>query len=105
MIKKLTDKELEKFLKENSKAVVDMWAPWCAPCKTMEPIFKEAGEEVKEIAFGKVNVADNKAAAKEYGVRSIPTFLIFKDGEVIKRIIGSRKKEDLKKEINKAYKA
>lgn len=105
MVKKLTEEGLKKFLKKNSKAVIDMWAPWCGPCKKMKPIFEEVGEEMKEIAFGKVNVGENKSSAKEHGVRSIPTFLIFKDGEVIERIIGSRKKEDLKKEIKKAYKA
>jgi thioredoxin 1 len=80
---------------------VDFWAPWCGPCRAIAPLVEElAGEYEGRIGFGKVNVDENPKVATEYGVRSIPTLLIFKDGKPMAQIVGLRSKEELKKQLD-----
>ena len=81
--------------------LVDFWAPWCGPCRAIAPLVEElAGEYEGRIGFGKVNVDENPKVATEYGVRSIPTLLIFKDGKPMAQIVGLRSKEELKKQLD-----
>lgn len=96
----LTGEELESEKEENSLLVADFWAEWCAPCKTMEPIMDSLAEKLgDEVFFGKVNVEDERDAASQYQVSSIPAILFFKDGEVKDRVIGARAEEDLEEKI------
>jgi len=81
--------------------LVDFWAPWCAPCRSIAPMVDElAGEYAGRVGFAKVNVDENPKVATEYGVRSIPTLLLFKDGKPVKQIVGLRPKAELKKNLD-----
>jgi thioredoxin 1 len=81
--------------------LVDFWAPWCAPCRSIAPVVDElAGEYAGRVGFAKVNVDENPRVATEYGVRSIPTLLLFKDGKPVKQIVGLRPKAELKKNLD-----
>ncbi len=81
--------------------LVDFWAPWCGPCRAIAPMVEElAGEYEGRIGFGKVNVDENPKSATEYGIRSIPTLLLFKDGKPMTQIVGLRSKSELKKQLD-----
>lgn len=87
------------FTAETAKGVVlvDFWATWCPPCRKMAPVVEEVAGELKGKAkFGKVDVDSNKNLATRYQIRSIPTFILFKDGKKVDQIIGAVEKKDLK---------
>ena len=95
----LNKKNFDKFVKEN-KVVVDFWAPWCGPCKIMEPIFNELSQEMKDKAkFGKVNVDEDLELAQRFNVMAIPTTIIFRDGQQADRFVGAISKAELVKKI------
>lgn len=88
----------ESFKNEISKGLVlvDFWAPWCGPCKMIAPVLEEISEEMgDQVKIAKLNVDDNQVTTAEYGVMSIPTLLLFKDGEVVEKVIGFQPKENL----------
>lgn len=98
MVKELSS---GNFAKEISKgtAVVDFFADWCGPCKMMAPVFEELSGEIKGMSFFKVNTEHNTDIASEYGVMSIPCFVIFKNGEEVNRIIGGMPKNAFKEKL------
>jgi len=98
----LTDQNFAQFLKETGKPVlVDFWSPMCAPCLIMGSVIEEIEEEFGEkIMFGKLNISVNPEIAEEYKIMSIPTFIIFKDGQETERIIGAHPKQFLVDRIN-----
>jgi thioredoxin 1 len=80
--------------------MVDFWAPWCGPCRMVSPLVEElAGEFSGKISFVKLNTDDNPTTATSYGIRSIPTLMIFKAGQPVGQIVGFRSKTELKKHI------
>jgi len=81
--------------------VVDFWAPWCGPCKVMGPIIDELVPEMEDVVFGKVNVDEVPDLARQFNILSIPTFLIFKGGQVVDQFSGSMGKEAFKEKIAK----
>ena len=96
----LTSKNFDKFVRGESKVVVDFGALWCAPCQMFEPIFQEVAKEMKDKAkFAKVNVDDNLELAQRFGVMSIPTTIFFRDGKQVDRVVGVISKEELMKRI------
>jgi thioredoxin 1 len=83
--------------------VVDFWAPWCGPCKVMLPILEELETEYAgKVAFVKMNCDENLEVPGQFGVMSLPTFIIFKDGKPVKTSIGARSKQDMKKFIDES---
>ena len=98
---KVTDSKFDEFVNDYDLALIDCWAAWCGPCKMMEPVLDELAEDMQgEAAVGKLNVDENKEKSSEYGISSIPTLLIFKDGENVDRLVGAMDKETLKQKLD-----
>ena len=96
----LTDATFTKFVKDNTLAVIDVWAPWCGPCRFVSPVVEEiARDYVGKIAFGKLNVDQNRRVATQYGIMSIPTLLVFKNGQLVDRIVGAMPRQMLEPRI------
>ena len=90
-----TDQTFEREIL-NGVVLVDFWAAWCGPCKMIAPVLEEVDAEIgNEVKIVKVDVDENRVTAEEYQIMSIPTLLLFKDGEVIAKTAGFRPKEDL----------
>lgn len=87
----LTEANFEQEIKEG-KVLVDFWAAWCGPCQMLSPIVEEVAEEEDDLKVGKVNVDEQPALASQFGVMSIPTLLVFKDGKLVNQTVGARPK-------------
>lgn len=86
-------------LQADSPVLVDFWAPWCGPCKVMGPLVEELAGEMGNVIIAKVNVDDNPDLARQFNILSIPTFLIFKGGQVVEQFSGSMGKDALREKI------
>lgn len=91
----------ENVLKAQGLVLVDFWATWCGPCKLMSPIVDELATELDGVVVGKVNVDENPDLARQFNILSIPTFIVFKSGQVIEQFSGSMSKDMLKEKIAK----
>ena len=93
----VTDKDFEnEVLQSNEPVVVDFWAEWCGPCKALSPVIDEIADEMKgKVKVVKVNIDDSPDAPAKYGVRGIPTLMIFKGGEVVDTRVGGAPKSQL----------
>lgn len=98
----ITDATLEKEVQGNLLSVIDCWAPWCGPCRFVGPIINElARDYAGRIFFGKLNVDDNQKTAMKYGIMSIPTLLVFKNGKLVDRIVGALPRQRLEPMITR----
>lgn len=97
---KITNKNFEEeVLNSDKPVIIDFYADWCGPCKMMSPIIDSIAEENKELKVGKVNVDEAQELAIKYNIMSIPTIIIFKNGNEYKKIVGVTSKENILKEI------
>jgi thioredoxin 1 len=99
----VTDNDWDsEVLKSDTPVFVDFWAPWCGPCRMVAPVVEELSAEYDgKVKFVKLNTDDNAATATKYGVRSIPTLMVFKGGQPVESVIGFRPKSALKQSIDK----
>lgn len=96
----VTDQSFKGEVESTGTVLVDFWAPWCGPCKMLAPVLEELDKEV-EIKIAKVNVDDNQESAGRFGVMSIPTLILFKDGQPVDKVVGFKSKEDLKNLVSR----
>lgn len=98
----VSDDDFDKSIVQCDKpALIDFWAEWCQPCKMLAPTVEEiAGEYEDKVFVGKLNVDDNPSTATKFGIRGIPTLLLFKDGKVVQQMVGVKSKAEIKKIID-----
>ena len=97
----ITDSNFNEFLSSETPFVVDFWAEWCGPCRAISPVVEELAAEYEgKINIGKVNVDENDDVVSRYGIRTIPTLLFFKQGELVDKMVGAVPKADLKSKLD-----
>lgn len=93
----VNDEDIDKMIEKYSFLVVDCWAPWCGPCRMVGPVIEDLAKEMQgKIVFGKLNVDENRNTSMKYQIMSIPTLLIFKNGNLANKLVGAMPKTELK---------
>ena len=96
----ITDADIDNAINKYQTVVIDCWAPWCGPCRMVAPIIEELAKELHgKIVFGKLNVDENPSTSTKHQIMSIPTLLVFKNGNLVDRLVGAYPKEELKKKL------
>lgn len=95
MVIELREEEFENKIREDGKVLVDCYAPWCGPCRMLSPIIDELSEEINNVTFYKINIDDAASVSEKYEIMSIPTLLLFENGNLKETIVGFKSKEDL----------
>ena len=89
------DNFISEVINSDKKVLLDFWAPWCGPCQMVLPIVEEIAAERSDIKVGKINVDENPELSKQFRVMSIPTLIVMEKGEVVKRAVGARGKDEI----------
>lgn len=93
----------DEVINSDIPVLVDFWAPWCGPCRIIAPVVEEISESHDgKVKVGKLNVDDNQQTSMKFGIRSIPTLLVFKNGEIFEQIIGAVPKTEIERVVNSA---
>ena len=98
----LTQENFEKTVNDNSMVVVDFWAPWCGPCRGFAPVFEKASETHADVVFAKVNTDEQQELAGSFGIRSIPTLMVFRDKVILFQQAGALPGQALEQVITQA---
>jgi thioredoxin 1 len=103
----ITDSEFEqKVLQSDKPVLIDFWADWCVPCHMVSPVVEEISRDhAEQLVVGKLNIDDNPETPRRYGVLSIPTLIVFKDGQEKARVVGARGKDAILREIEPHFAA
>ena len=100
MTQQITNDNFQELVSGNKPLMIDFWAEWCGPCRMISPIVEELAQEyADQVVVGKVNVDENDELAGEFGIRSIPTLLFFKNGEVVDKHVGAATKSVLESKV------
>ena len=100
----ITDADIDSAISKYETIVIDCWAPWCGPCRMVAPVIEELAKELHgKIVFGKLNVDENPSTSTKHQIMSIPTLLVFKNGNLVDRLVGAYPKEELKKMLEKYH--
>lgn len=100
-VHEFTDSNFDtEVLQADGAVLVDFWAPWCGPCRQIAPVIDELAKENPGVKIGKVNIDDNPGAAERFGVSSIPTLMVFRNGQVAESFVGVRPKAQLQAAIS-----
>ncbi|MCI6649734.1 MAG: thioredoxin [Lachnospiraceae bacterium] len=102
VLKFTSDNFDSEVLQSDKPVLVDLWATWCAPCRMQGPIVEKLADELTDVKIGKLDVDENSDIAEKYNVMSIPTLLVFKNGEVVQKAVGVHTREQLIDMINSA---
>lgn len=103
MVKDITTQEFqEKVINSSNPVLVDFWAPWCGPCRMLSPVVDSVSEQYDGVDFYKVNADEEGSLAGEFGIMSIPTLMLFKDGKIVDESLGVIGEEQLKEFIEQA---
>jgi len=100
-VKDLKDSEFRDFLCKNDLVLVDFFAEWCGPCRMISPLIEKLSEELESVKFAKMNVDHNRETPGKFGIMSIPTLLVFKEGKLVDRLTGSFPKQAIEERIRK----
>ena len=99
----VSDADFEAFVKKYPKVVIDCWAPWCGPCRMLSPTIDAMAKDMKgRIVFGKLNTDDNFFTSGKYRISGIPTLLIFKDGQLVDRMVGAAPRNMVEAQLRKS---
>ena len=102
-LNEVTDANFQaEVLESENPVLVDFWAPWCGPCRVVAPVLEEIAGERQDLKIVKLNVDDNQQTAVNYDVLSIPTLILFRNGEAVKKVIGAYPKKKLEAELEPA---
>jgi len=100
-VKDLNDAEFRDFLEKNDLVLVDFFAEWCAPCHMVSPLIEKLSEELENVKFAKMNVDNNRETPGKFGIMSIPTLLVFKEGKLVDRLTGALPKQAIEERVRK----
>ncbi|GHU63081.1 thioredoxin [Bacteroidia bacterium] len=100
MALQITDENFKELLAAGKPVVVDFWAEWCGPCRMIGPAVEELAKEYEgQAIIGKINIDENSEVTDEFGIRSIPTILYFKDGQLVDKVVGATSKTNLETKL------